>query len=92
MANEPVNFLGDALGMAQRYALAIGEIHMAKALVDANDNEFGLQIDGINSGIGIKDTTTMGSAGLTSIWRSTDMFWIAGASILVLGAYLIAKK
>jgi hypothetical protein len=92
MTTQPVNFFADPFGAIGRYAQPFVDLALAKALVDANDGEFGLQIDPMNNQLGIKSTTTMGSAGLTSIWRSTDMFWIAGAAVLLLGAVLIVKK
>lgn len=87
---QPVNFFADPFGALGRYADQALQIVAAKSLLDLNDGELPLQINPFG-GVGIVATQTAGSAGPTSLWRSTDMLWLGLAGVGVLLAVMIKK-
>lgn len=80
--------LGDTLSRASNTFL---QLAILKNFQDANDNEFGYTYDPLN-GLQIAPTKTAGSVGPRSLWRATDMFWIGGAAVLVLGLIIVSKR
>lgn len=79
--------IGDTLG---RYANQYLELQLLKSFQDMNDNEFGYTYDPLN-GVRIANTKTAGSVGPRSLWRATDMFWIAGGAVIVIGLVMLRK-
>lgn len=81
------NFIMDHLGKGFGSAI---DLLVWKGLSDLNDGDLPMTYDPF-SGVGLGKTTTMGGAALTSVWKATDMFWIAGGAVVVLGIYFARK-
>lgn len=90
-ATKPAdNFFGGIGDLLARSSETFLQLQILKSFQDMNDNEFGYTYDPTN-GLQIGQTKTVGSVGPRSLWRATDMLWIGGAAVVVLGLVMIKK-
>lgn len=82
--NYIMDHLGKGLG-------SLIDLAVWKGLSQYNDGDLPMTYDPF-SGVGLGKTNTMGSAGVTSLWKATDMFWLGGGAAIILGIWLIKKK
>lgn len=91
VAQKPANnFFGGIGDTLSRGLNSFIQLQILKSFQDFNDDEFGYTYDPYN-GLQIGNVKTAGSVGPRSLWRATDMFWIAGAGALVLAIFVLKK-
>lgn len=82
------NYIMDSIGKGLG---SLVDLAIWKGLSTYNDGDLPMTYDPF-SGVGLGKTQTMGGAGVTSLWKATDMFWLAGGATIILGIWLVKKK
>lgn len=91
-SSSPMGIFSGIWGSVGNYTRSALDLLAAKSLLDIADGEIGLTIDPYAANpYTMTPTTTTGSAGPTSIWRTYDMALIGVGAVLVFAAVMLRK-